>query len=294
LARPLRGSDRGHLRRRAALPRGAFERPDAADPGRARAPGRTGDPDAGRRRPLGRRGVPRPAPGHLRGRRGDDAAPAAGAHDRRAGPLDPGIFPLLRPRPRKARPCRAGRQGHASRADEPRRRDRFRRRRRPLHQPDPGPGRDGRRRAHGGAGQPGRAAGQRLMAETRPLAFTGARLVDPAAGYDGPGCLMVADGVIAEVIRQPTHEGLSADIEEGACDGAMLAPGLVDLRVKTGEPGAETKETLKSAARAAVAGGVTSIVVQPDTDPVVDEPSVVDFILRRSRDIGLAKVYPAG
>jgi dihydroorotase len=132
------------------------------------------------------------------------------------------------------------------------------------------------------------------MAETRPLAFTGARLVDPAAGYDGPGCLMVADGVIAEVIRQPTHEGLSADIEVVACDGAMLAPGLVDLRVKTGEPGAETKETLKSAARAAVAGGVTSIVVQPDTDPVVDEPSVVDFILRRSRDIGLAKVYPAG
>ena len=132
------------------------------------------------------------------------------------------------------------------------------------------------------------------MAETRPLAFTGARLVDPAAGYDGPGCLMVADGVIAEVIRQPTYEGLSADIEVVACDGAMLAPGLVDLRVKTGEPGAETKETLKSAARAAVAGGVTSIVVQPDTDPVVDEPSVVDFILRRSRDIHLAKVYPAG
>ena len=128
------------------------------------------------------------------------------------------------------------------------------------------------------------------MAETRPLAFTGARLVDPAAGYDGPGCLMVADGVIAEVIRQPTHEGLSADIEVVACDGAMLAPGLVDLRVKTGEPGAETKETLKSAARAAVAGGVTSIVVQPDTDPVVDEPSVVDFILRRARDIGLVPV----
>ena len=132
------------------------------------------------------------------------------------------------------------------------------------------------------------------MAETRPLAFTGARLVDPETGYDGPGCLMVADGLIAEVVRQPAYEGLSTDIEVIACNGAMLAPGLVDIRVKTGEPGAETKETLKSAARAAVAGGVTSIVVQPDTDPVVDEPSVVDFILRRSRDIGLTKVYPAG
>src|ERR1700744_6166636 len=74
----------------------------------------------------------------------------------------------------------------------------------------------------------------------------------------------------------------------------MLLPGLVDIRVKTGEPGAETKETLKSAALAAAAGGVTSMVVQPDTHPVIDEPSVVDFILRRARDIELVKVYPAG
>jgi dihydroorotase len=74
----------------------------------------------------------------------------------------------------------------------------------------------------------------------------------------------------------------------------MLCPGLIDLRVKTGEPGAEPKETLRSAATAAAAGGVTSIVVQPDTDPVVDDPAVVDFILRRARDIGLVHVYPAG
>ena len=132
------------------------------------------------------------------------------------------------------------------------------------------------------------------MAETRPIALVGARLVDPATGYDGPGCLMVADGLIAEVVRQPAYEGLSDDLEVIDCNDAALMPGLVDIRVKTGEPGAETKETLKSASRAAVAGGVTSVVVQPDTDPVVDEPSVVDFILRRSRDIGLTKVYPAG
>ncbi len=74
----------------------------------------------------------------------------------------------------------------------------------------------------------------------------------------------------------------------------MLAPGLIDLRVKTGEPGTEPKETLKSASRAAAAGGVTSIVVQPDTHPTVDDPSVVDFILRRARDIELVHVYPAG
>ncbi len=74
----------------------------------------------------------------------------------------------------------------------------------------------------------------------------------------------------------------------------MLAPGLIDLRVKTGEPGAETKETLASAAWAAAAGGVTSFVVQPDTDPAVDDPSVVDFILRRSRDIDTARILCAG
>ena len=74
----------------------------------------------------------------------------------------------------------------------------------------------------------------------------------------------------------------------------MLSPGLIDLRVKTGEPGAEPKETLKSASRAAAAGGVTSIVVQPDTDPSVDDPAMVDFILRRARDIELVNVYPAG
>jgi len=92
---------------------------------------------------------------------------------------------------------------------------------------------------------------------------------------------VVADGLVADVVRQPGYDGLSSDIEVIDCAGAMLAPGLVDIRVKTGEPGSEPKETLKSAARAAAAGGVTSIVVQPDTDPVVDEPSVVDFILRR-------------
>jgi dihydroorotase len=132
------------------------------------------------------------------------------------------------------------------------------------------------------------------MTAAPPTAFLNARLVDPESGYDGPGCLIVADGVVAEVVRTPAYEGLSSDIEVIDCAGALLAPGLVDIRVKTGEPGAEPKETLKSAARAAAAGGVTSIVVQPDTDPVVDEPSVVDFILRRARDIGLVHVYPAG
>ncbi len=128
----------------------------------------------------------------------------------------------------------------------------------------------------------------------RPTAFVNVRLVDPASGYDGPGALLVADGRITEVIHGATPQSPWPDVEIIDGRGAMLAPGLVDLRVKTGEPGTETKETLKSAGLAAAAGGVTSIVVQPDTDPVVDEPSVVDFIRRRARDIELVHVHVAG
>jgi dihydroorotase len=75
------------------------------------------------------------------------------------------------------------------------------------------------------------------MAEARPIAFVGARLVDPASGYDGPGAVISAGGAIAEVVQRPALEGLSPDIELVDCGGAMLAPGLVDIRVKTGEPG---------------------------------------------------------
>jgi dihydroorotase len=128
----------------------------------------------------------------------------------------------------------------------------------------------------------------------RPTLIFKARLVDPESGYDGPGAVIINDGVIGEVRKGRGPIEVSDDVRRVDADGAMLCPGLVDLRVKTGEPGAEPKETLKSAALAAAAGGVTSIVVQPDTDPVIDDPAVADFILRRARDIGLVHVYPAG
>lgn len=129
---------------------------------------------------------------------------------------------------------------------------------------------------------------------SRPVAFINARIVDPASGYDGPGAVIVTEGVIADVAKGSGLGALSADVEVIDAGGALLIPGLVDIRVKTGEPGSEPKETLKSAAQAAAAGGVTTMVVQPDTNPVMDEPAVVDFILRRARDIELVNVYPAG
>ena len=129
---------------------------------------------------------------------------------------------------------------------------------------------------------------------SQPTAFINARLVDPESRYDGPGALVVRSGAIADVVRRPDFGKLSDEVRVIDCNGAMLAPGLIDIRVKTGEPGAETKETLKSACRAAAAGGVTSIVLQPDTHPAADDPAVIDFVQRRARDIGLVHVYAAG
>lgn len=132
------------------------------------------------------------------------------------------------------------------------------------------------------------------MTSAQPIALVNARLVDPESGYDGPGGVIVSEGVIADVAKGREFGKLSKAVRVIDCGGALLAPGLIDLRVRTGEPGAETKETLASAAKAAAAGGVTSMVVQPDTAPAIDDPSVVDFILRRARDIDSARILVAG
>ena len=125
------------------------------------------------------------------------------------------------------------------------------------------------------------------------LAIINARLLDPASDYDGPGAVLIADGRIVEVVR-----GGAIRVPEGVevidAAGKCLAPGLIDIRVKTGEPGAEPKETLKSASLSAAAGGVTTIVIQPDTDPAVDDPAMVDFIQRRGAALNLVNVYAAG
>jgi dihydroorotase len=84
------------------------------------------------------------------------------------------------------------------------------------------------------------------------------------------------------------------DVETIDAGGLCLAPGVIDIRVKTGEPGAEPKETLKSASLSAAAGGVTTIVVQPDTDPAVDDSAMVDFVQRRGAALNLVNVYAAG
>ncbi|MCP1549206.1 MULTISPECIES: dihydroorotase [Methylorubrum] len=124
------------------------------------------------------------------------------------------------------------------------------------------------------------------------LVLSNAHLLDPATGREGPGAVLVRDGRIADIAW-----GAAPDTPEGAqkidCGGVTLAPGLIDLRAFVGEPGAEHRETLASASAAAAAGGVTTLVCMPDTNPVIDGPAIVDFVLRRARDTASVNVLPA-
>jgi dihydroorotase len=124
------------------------------------------------------------------------------------------------------------------------------------------------------------------------VAYINARLLDPASGQDGTGALLTDGERIADIGPTLFADGVPSDIEVVDCQGACLAPGLVDMRVQLREPGEEHKETLRSAGEAAVAGGVTSMVCLPNTHPIIDDVATVEFVARRARKSGLAKVYP--
>jgi dihydroorotase len=126
----------------------------------------------------------------------------------------------------------------------------------------------------------------------RPVAFRGCRLIDPASGLDAKGGLLIDNGRIADVGPRLFNDAEPTDPEVIDARGLVLTPGLIDARVFTGEPGSEHRESLESASAAAAAGGVTSMVVMPNTDPVIDEPSLVDFILRRAAGTAKVRVLP--
>ena len=120
-----------------------------------------------------------------------------------------------------------------------------------------------------------------------PLLLRNARLLDPASGRDEMGAVLVAEGKIAAIGRQ-IPRAVATDID---CKGACLAPGLVDMRVQLREPGEEHMENMVSASRAAAAGGVTTMAALPNTLPPIDDVSLVDFVARRARDIGLVNIH---
>ena len=122
--------------------------------------------------------------------------------------------------------------------------------------------------------------------------LTGATLIDPATGRQGAGAVLIRDGLIADVAWGQVPE-LPSDVVAIDCRGQIVAPGLIDMCAFTGEPGAAHRETLKSAGEAAAAGGVTTIVAMPDTSPVLDDPAVIDYVMRRARDTAIVNVLPA-
>jgi len=134
---------------------------------------------------------------------------------------------------------------------------------------------------------------QRANGTERPVVFINARIIDPSRNLDAPGAVIVADRRIVAAGPEATNATRPANAEIVDCDGGIVAPGLVDMRVFVGEPGAEHRETFASAGLAAAAGGVTSIVTMPDTDPVIDDVALVDFIARRARDEAEIRVFPA-
>lgn len=123
--------------------------------------------------------------------------------------------------------------------------------------------------------------------------YTNARIIDPSRNLDETGTLIVQDGIIVASGADTNNQGTPEGAEIIDLNGNVLIPGLVDSRVFIGEPGTEHRETIASASQAAAAGGVTSMIMMPDTDPVIDNVALVEFVKRTARDTAIVNVYPA-
>ena len=123
--------------------------------------------------------------------------------------------------------------------------------------------------------------------------FTNARIVDPSRGLDEIGTLIVKGDTILAAGASARNQGIPDGAETVDCSGKAILPGLIDTRVFIGEPGGEHRETIASASVAAAAGGVTSLVMMPDTDPVIDNVALVEFVQRAARDTSDVRIYPA-
>jgi len=124
--------------------------------------------------------------------------------------------------------------------------------------------------------------------------FTNARIIDPEALTETSGALLIEDGIVNEVLSDPSaiaaKAGVAAQVID--CGGKVLAPGIVDIGVKISEPGERNKESFRSAGLAAAAGGVTTIVTRPDTLPSIDTPETLEFVTRRAREAAPVNVRP--
>ncbi|MFC3071932.1 dihydroorotase [Shinella pollutisoli] len=128
---------------------------------------------------------------------------------------------------------------------------------------------------------------------SRTTVIQNVRILDPSRNVDEKGAIVVENGRIAAAGAGALNQGAPEGAEVVDGRGLIAAPGLVDARVFVGEPGGEHRETIESAARAAAAGGVTSFIMMPDTDPVIDDVALVEFVLKTARDKAVVNIHPA-
>ncbi len=148
----------------------------------------------------------------------------------------------------------------------------------------------GRRWTPGGEAAARAEDGRRAIA-ARPLLLRGGRVIDPSQGIDEVRDVLLVDGAVAEVAARVEAP---ADAEVRDVAGQVVCPGLIDLHAHLREPGGEHKETIRTGARAAAAGGFTAVCAMPNTDPPIDDPAAVGFVRAEGLRAGGARVYPTG
>ncbi len=123
--------------------------------------------------------------------------------------------------------------------------------------------------------------------------FINARIIDPSQNMDEKGSLILNEkGKVKSIGKNIKKTDANKDAEIIDLKGNVLIPGLVDMKAFVGEPGYEYKENFRTLSQAALAGGVTSIVTMPNTKPIIDNVSMVDFIIRRGRDKAYVNLFP--
>ena len=123
--------------------------------------------------------------------------------------------------------------------------------------------------------------------------FINARIIDPSQSIDEKGSLILdQNGKVKAIGKDVKKSDVNSSVEVIDVKENILIPGIVDMKVFVGEPGYEYKENFRTLSQAALAGGVTSIVTMPNTKPIIDNVSMVDFIIRRGRDKASVNLFP--
>ncbi len=130
----------------------------------------------------------------------------------------------------------------------------------------------------------------RSLKDDHKVAYINARLIDPATGLDTKGSLLTIGDTIADLGADLFNDGMPEGAEVVDCEGHILCPGLIDNQVHFREPGFEEKETIETGSKSAAAGGVTTVACMPNTNPTIDDTSVLAFLHKRARETGYVNV----